>query len=210
MFSHLAASDNEVYDDFTKGQISLFKELADKVEQSLGYSFIRHICNTAGIERFPGAQFDMSRLGVGLYGMAIQKKNQSQLRVVSSLYSIVVQVKDVKEGESIGYNRSFMAREDMKIAIVPIGYADGLNRRLGNGVGHVFVSGNERPIVGNICMDLIMVDVTGLPTQVNERVEIFGSKIRVQDIAEKAETISYEILSSIPPRVKRVYIKEDS
>lgn len=210
VFSHLAASDDSKFDDFTKGQIQQYTELSKGFEEKLGYSFIRHISNTAGIERFPIAQFDMARLGVGLYGMAIKPSNQNQLRVVSSLYSIVVQVKDVEVGESIGYSRAFMVEKPMRIAIIPIGYADGLDRRLGNGVGHVFVSGHKRPIVGNICMDLIMVDVTGLSTQVNERVEIFGNNITVQDIAKKAHTISYEILSSIPPRVKRVYIKEDS
>jgi alanine racemase len=142
--------------------------------------------------------------------MAIIGKNQKHLRLVSSLFSIVVQIKKVEKGESVGYGRNFIAEGDMKIAVVPIGYADGLNRRLGNGVGAVFVSGEHRPIVGNICMDLIMIDVTGLPTQINERVELFGKNITVQNLAKKAETISYEILASIPPRVKRVYIKEDS
>jgi alanine racemase len=168
----------------------------------------KHICNTGGIERFKNAQYDMVRLGVGLYGMAIDPQNHDQLEVVSSLFSIVVQVKKVSTGESIGYGRNFMVEKPMKIAIIPIGYADGLDRRLGNGVGYVYVSGKKRKILGNICMDLIMVDVTGLPTQVNERVELFGQNIRVQDIAQQINTISYEILTSIPPRVKRVYIKE--
>lgn len=210
VFSHLAASDDPAFDEFTRNQINDFSEITRTIQNELGYTFIKHICNTAGIERFPDAQFEMARLGVGLYGMAICKSNQSQLRVVSSLFSIVVQLKDVLPGESIGYGRSFMVSKPMKIAIVPIGYADGLDRRLGNGVGAVFVSGYKRPILGNICMDLIMVDVTGLPTEINERVEIFGKNISVQNIAKKAGTISYEILSSIPPRVKRVYIKEDS
>ncbi len=210
VFSHLAASDSAEYDAFTLGQIELFTDLAEKVENTLGYSFMKHICNTAGIERFPQAHFEMVRLGLGLYGVAIDSNNQNSLRVVSSLYSIVVQTKTVLPGESIGYTRNFIAEKEMKIAIIPIGYADGLSRSLGNGVGEVFVSGHKRPIVGNICMDLIMVDVTGLPTQVNERVEIFGKKVNVQELAAKANTISYEILAGIPVRVKRVYIKEDS
>ena len=210
IFSHLAASDSPKYDDFTNEQITLFKDLVEKVENTLGYSVIKHICNTAGIERFPKAHFEMVRLGLGLYGVAIDAKNQNQLRTVSSLYSIVVQIKKVFPGESIGYGRNFIADKQMKIAIIPIGYADGLSRALGNGVGEIFVSGHKRPIIGNICMDLIMVDVTGLPTQVNERVEIFGKKVNVQELAAKAHTISYEILAGIPVRVKRVYIKEDS
>ncbi len=210
VFSHLAAGDDPKFDDFTRQQISRFNELTLKVEKELGYSFMRHICNTAGLERFPQAHLDMVRLGLGLYGVAIDKKNQNYLQVVSSLYSIVVQIKKVHAGESIGYGRNYMAKEEMQIAIIPIGYADGLNRKLGNGVGEVFISGHKRPIVGSICMDLIMVDVTGLPTQVNERVEIFGSMVKVQELAEKAETISYEILAGIPIRVKRVYVKVES
>jgi len=210
VFSHLAASNDPKFDDFTRSQLSLFTELADKVERTLGYSSIRHISNTAAIERFKDAQFNMARLGLGLYGVATLPENQEQLATVTSLHAIVVQVKNVKAGESIGYSRGFMAEKDMKIAVIPIGYADGLDRRLGNQVGSVFISGHKRPILGSICMDLIMVDVTGLPTEVNERVEIFGRNISAQEVASLANTISYEILSSIPPRVKRVYIKEDS
>lgn len=210
VFSHFAASDEAKFDDFTIGQISQFTQISDKIEKNLGYSFIRHICNTAGLERFPEAHFDMARLGLGLYGVAIAGKNKNKVRVVSSLFSIVVQIKNVHPGESIGYGRKFIVQKEMQIAIIPIGYADGLNRKLGNGNGKVFVSGHKRPIVGNICMDVIMVDVTGLSTQVNDRVEIFGNKVKIQELAEKAETISYEILASIPIRVKRMYIKEDS
>lgn len=210
IFSHLAASDDPNWDEFTRNQISDFDSIAQTCQKELGYSFIRHICNTAGIERFPEAHFEMARLGVGLYGMAMNKVNQNRLRVVSSLFSIVVQVKEIESGESVGYGRNFRATKPMKIAVIPIGYADGLDRRLGNSVGSVFISGHKRPILGNICMDLIMVDITGLPTEVNERVEIFGNNISVQEIAASSNTISYEILAGIPPRVKRVYIKENS
>ncbi|UTW67688.1 bifunctional UDP-N-acetylmuramoyl-tripeptide:D-alanyl-D-alanine ligase/alanine racemase [bacterium SCSIO 12643] len=209
VFSHLAASDMPEHDVFTKEQIQKFEFAVKKIEDQLGYDFIKHISNSAAIERFD-AQFDMVRLGLGLYGVAVSEKNQSHLKTVSALNSIIVQVKHVKKGESIGYSRNFMASDDMKIAIIPIGYADGVNRKLGNGVGHVFINGERCPIVGNICMDLIMVDVSNISAQVNDRVEIFGENIRVQEIASKLETISYEVLSSIPPRVKRVYIKEDS
>ena len=209
VFSHFAGSDDAKFDDFTNTQISLFTELAQKVESSLGYSFIKHISNTGGIERFKNAQFDMVRLGIGLYGMAKESSVQAQLQTVSSLLSIVIQIKHITAGESVGYNRAFVADHDMKIAIIPIGYADGLNRRLGNQVGSVFVSGHKRPILGNISMDLIMVDITDLPTEINDSIEIFGENIEVQELAELTDTISYEILSRITPRVKRVYIKED-
>ena len=210
VFSHLVGSDDSEFDQFTQNQIDLFTRVSSKIEESIGYSFIQHIANTGAIERFPNAQFDMVRLGIGLYGIAVDKKNQKQLETVSSLHSIVVQIKNVNRGESIGYSRGFMAYTDMKIAVIPVGYADGLDRRLSNGVGFVFISGEKRPIVGSVCMDLIMVDVTGLDTTVNERVEIFGPNIPVYVLAKRAKTISYEILSGIPPRVKRVYIKEDS
>ena len=210
IFSHLAASDDPKHDEFTKLQISAFRDVASKIENELGYEVIKHLSNTGGIERFPEAQFNMVRLGVGLYGVAISNKNQKKLRNVTSLHSLVVQLKKVYKGESVGYSRNFIANFDMEIAIVPVGYADGLDRRLGNGLGQVYVSGERRPIVGNVCMDLIMVDVTGLGTQVNEGVELFGPHIPVGEIASKLGTISYEVLAGIPPRVKRIYIKEDS
>lgn len=210
IFSHLAASDDVTHDQFTNEQIHKFRDVASKIEGELGYEVIKHLSNTGGIERFPSAQFDMVRLGVGLYGVAISPKNQKKLRNVTSLHSLVVQLKKVYKGESVGYSRNFIANFDMEIAIVPVGYADGLDRRLGNGLGEVYVSGERRPIIGNVCMDLIMVDVTGLGTQVNEGVELFGPHISVGEIASKLNTISYEVLAGIPPRVKRIYIKEDS
>ena len=210
VFSHLVASDDPEYDQFTQNQIDSFTQIASKIEDNLGYPILRHICNTGGIERFPKAQFDMVRLGIGLYGVAVDKTNQKQLENVSSLHSVVVQVKKVKRGETIGYSRGYRAYSDMEIAVIPVGYADGLDRRLGNGIGQVYVSGEKRPIVGNICMDLIMVDVTGLGTTIKERVEVFGPHILVSKLAKQAKTIPYEILAGIPSRVKRVYITEDS
>jgi alanine racemase len=206
VFSHLAASDDCTHDDFTQSQIQMFADVSQKIELALGYAFIKHIANSAAIERFESAQFDMVRLGIGLYGMANQSGFENQLKTVSSLYSIVVQTKNVKKGESIGYGRSFFANNDMRIAIIPIGYADGINRSLGNGKGAVFIDGQKRPIVGKICMDIIMVDVTDLSIQVNDEVEIFGENISVLEIASSMDTISYEILTSIPSRVNRVYI----
>ena len=210
VFSHLVGSDDSEFDVFTENQINLFNSISEKIENKIGYRFIKHILNTGGIERFPEAQFDMVRLGIGIYGIAADRDNQQHLENVTSLHSIVIQVKNVQRGESIGYNRSFIAYTDMKIAIIPVGYADGLDRRLSNGIGKVYVSGEKRPIVGNVCMDLIMVDVTGLNTVVNERVEIFGPHISVPEIARLTKSISHEVLAGIPPRVKRVYIKEDS
>lgn len=210
VFSHLAGSDSDEFNDFTQQQIEKFTAVSAHIEQTLGYTFMRHISNSAAIERFPNAQFSMVRLGLGLYGISAKAKNQIQLQTVSSLHSIVVQVKKVPKGESIGYSRKYFASGDMKIAIIPVGYADGLDRKLGNGNGFVFISGAKRPIVGNICMDLIMVDVTGLSTAVNDPVELFGTNISISELADQAQTIGYEILTSIPQRVKRVYTTQGS
>lgn len=207
VFSHLSASDNPEFDPFTRNQITIFTEVSDRIESVLGYSFIRHIANTGGIERFPDAQFDMVRLGIGLYGVGVKADNQSQLQVASSLYAPVIMVKEVTAGEVIGYNCNYITDRDYSIAIISIGYADGVQRRLGNGVGHVFISGERRPIVGSVCMDLIMVDITGLPTVVNEYVEIFGSHMSPKDMAKDADTIAHEILTGISPRVERVYLE---
>ena len=207
VFSHLAASDDEKFDDFTNSQINLFAQLATRVEGELGYSVIKHISNTGGIERFDSAQFDMVRLGIGLYGIAKESMLQKRLHTVSSLRSIVIQIKNVNTGESVGYNRSFVAEKDMEIAVIPIGYADGLSRSLGNQAGSVFVAGQKRPIIGNISMDLIMVDITGLGVHVNDSVEIFGDNIDIAEVARLSNTISYEVFTGVALRVKRVYNK---
>ncbi len=206
VFSHLAASDDNRHDEFTNKQIALFDKMCDSLDKNLDYKFLKHILNSAGIERFPYAQYDMVRLGIGLYG--ISACHPESLLPVSSLKSTVAQVKTVPPDETVGYNRAGKAAAGMRIAIIPIGYADGFNRLLSNGVGEVIINGNRCPIVGNICMDLCMVDITGHDIEEGDQVEIFGKEISVTDLAKKLHTIPYEILSSIPQRVKRIYYQD--
>ncbi len=206
IFSHLAASERKEHDEFTHRQIGRFEEMSENLMASLNYPVTRHILNSSGIERFPHAQFDMVRLGIGLYG--ISSCNQGRMKNVSTLKSRISQLKTVRAGESIGYGRSSMAKEEMKIAVVPVGYADGLNRKLGNGVGRFVVKNRKVAVVGDICMDMCMVDVTGLNASVGDEVEIFGEKNPVTELAKKIDTIPYEILTGVSQRVKRVYFQE--
>ncbi|MCG8579466.1 MAG: bifunctional UDP-N-acetylmuramoyl-tripeptide:D-alanyl-D-alanine ligase/alanine racemase [Bacteroidales bacterium] len=206
VFSHLAGSDDAIHDGFTQQQIDRFKSCCLELEDGLGYSFIRHILNSAGIERFPNAQLDMVRLGIGMYGVS-SVGNQS-LQQVNTLNSYVSQLKMIKAGETVGYSRKGKSDKDMQIAVIPIGYADGYNRRLSNGVGHVIINGKPARLVGNICMDMCMVDVTDINVKTGDKVEIFGPQLTIHELAQKLETIPYEILTSISRRVKRVYIME--
>ena len=227
LFSHLAASEDPGEDVFTRLQITRFEEMSKIVTQSLAYPVLKHILNSAGITRFPDAQFDMVRLGIGLYGVGAGREEQEKLRNVSSLRSVITQIKKIKAGDTIGYNRKGRADEEKTIAIVPVGYADGLNRRLGNGVGKVFINGQPAPIIGNVCMDLIMVDITrssGLGTRDSglgtrdgdppsviregDPVIIFSDEHPVGEIAAQLGTIPYEVLTGISRRVKRIYYHE--
>lgn len=206
IFTHLAASDESVHDDFTRGQIALFGKLSSLIIESLGYHVDRHILNSAGIERFPEAEFDMVRLGIGLYG--VSAVDSSSLEYVSTLRSTIVQIKDIPANESVGYGRKGWVTTPKRIATIPIGYADGLNRKLSNGVGKIMVKGQLAPIIGNICMDTCMIDVTGIDVLEGDEVIIFGKNPTITDIAGWIGTIPYEILTSISRRVKRIYIQE--
>lgn len=207
VFSHLATSDEEKWDDFTKQQIELFDKLSTQLSNELNIKPIRHLSNTNGIARFPEANFDMVRLGLGLYG--INEKYQDKIQVAGTLKSTISQIKNVPKGETIGYGRMGLATADMKIATIAIGYADGLNRLLSNGAGKVWLHGKFAPIVGNICMDMTMVDITQIPeAQEGDLVEVFGENISVNELATQLNTIPYEILTSISQRVKRVYFVE--
>ncbi len=205
VFSHLAANDDENFDDFTNGQISRFEEVVALISNSFSYKIDRHILNSAGIERFPEKQFEMVRLGIGLYGIS---GTGLPLQNIGTLHSTVSQVKKVKPGETVGYGRKGEISEESEIAIIPLGYADGLDRKLGNKNGSVFIRGKRAPIIGNICMDMLMVDVTGLQVKPGDKVEIFGPNIPITEVAKKAGTIPYEILTGISQRVKRVYLQE--
>ncbi len=206
VFSHLAAAEVPDEDGFTRSQIALFREVAGEIQKALGYQVLWHVLNTAGIERFPEAQFDMVRPGLGIYGVSEMLKER--LRPVSRFRSVVTQVKSVRAGETVGYGRSEKAPHDMTVAVIPVGYADGLMRSLSDRKGVLVVKGSRAPIVGKVCMDMCMTDVTGLGVKPGDPVEIFGEKAPIEELARRAGTIPYEILAGISARVKRIYIRE--
>ncbi len=208
VFSHLAASEDGSQDPFTKKQIALFEELCHALEGALGHPFLRHICNSAAISRFPEAHYEMVRLGIGLYGVSGDPDVQPLLRHVSSFRSVVSQVKHLSEGDTVGYNRAGVAGKDMVVAIVPVGYADGLDRRLSNGRGKLMVNGEKAPIAGNISMDMCAIDVTGVEVKEGDEVIVFGSEMPVTEMARDLDTIPYEVFTSVSQRVKRVYYQE--
>ncbi|MBO5960282.1 MAG: bifunctional UDP-N-acetylmuramoyl-tripeptide:D-alanyl-D-alanine ligase/alanine racemase [Paludibacteraceae bacterium] len=205
-FSHLAGSDDPQFDDFTLRQINTFTQCANELQQALTYPIMRHILNSAGIERFTEHQLDMVRLGIGHYG--ISALPDTQLKNVCTLKTVILQTKHVKAGESVGYSRKAMLTEDKQIAIIPIGYADGFHRKLGNGVGQVLINGQRCPVIGNICMDQAMIDITHANAKEGDEVIIFGEEISLNEIATKLDTISYEILTGVSRRVKRIYYQE--
>lgn len=202
-FTHLAGADNPQLDSFTQQQIDLFHTLADRLSSSLHYPMMRHTLNSAGIERFPDAQLDMVRLGIGLYG--VSALHNAPLETVCTLRTVILQKKEVKKGSTVGYSRNGKMARDSIIGVIPIGYADGFNRSMGNGVGEVYVNGYCTQTVGNICMDLTMIDLTDIPAEEGDEVEIFGQNISIETMAKKQHTIPYEILTGISRRVKRVY-----
>ena len=208
VFSHLAASDNPKNDDFTRHQISLFRMISERISYEFEYPVLRHIANTAAISRFPEARFDMVRLGIGLYGIAPMEEEQEKLQNVSTLRSIISQIKHIAPDDTVGYNRRFKAKKETTIAIVPIGYADGLSRALSNGIGHLKVNGKFAPIVGSICMDMTMIDVSDINAREGDDVIIFGKDLPITRLADEMGSIPYEILSGISQRVKRVYFQE--
>ncbi|HCE58200.1 MAG TPA: bifunctional UDP-N-acetylmuramoyl-tripeptide:D-alanyl-D-alanine ligase/alanine racemase [Prolixibacteraceae bacterium] len=205
VFSHLAASDDAGFDDFTQSQFSKFDEILNLISTKVNYPFDRHILNSAGIERFPEKQYEMVRLGIGLYGISV---TGLPLQNIGKLLSTVSQVKKVALGETVGYSRKGVINRESSVAIVPMGYADGLDRKLGNRNGCAFVGGKKVPIIGNICMDMLMLDVNETNVKEGDTVEFFGPDISISEVAEKAGTIPYEILTGISQRVKRVYLQE--
>ncbi len=206
VFSHLAASEGWNFDDFTHQQIDTFKHIARKIQSEYPYKIMKHILNSAGIERFPDEQMDMVRLGISLYG--VSASGLDGLRNVCTLKATILQIKDIPQGETIGYGRKGCLDYDARIATIRIGYADGLSRQLGNGVGKVLINGKYASFVGNICMDLSMIDITDIEAKEGDSVVIFGDSPNLKDIAASIETIPYEILTSVSSRVKRVYFKE--
>lgn len=206
VFSHLAASEEAQLDRFTEEQIATFLRLSDKLIGGLAYSVKRHLLNSSGILRFPHAHFDYVRLGIGLYGVDSSSTIQDKLLPIGKLKTRVAQIKEVKEGESIGYSRKGMADKDLKIGVLAIGYADGYDRRFGNGIGEVFIAGHRARIIGNVCMDMCMVDITHIDdVHEGDEAEIYGKEISIIEQARKIGTIAYELLTRISGRVKRLY-----
>ena len=212
VFSHLAGSDEAQFDTFTHEQAQYFQLCAAQLQSELNYPIIKHICNTAGIERFPEYHYDMCRLGIGLYGFSFLSSCNSSshisLRNVCSLKTTILSIKEVQAGETIGYGRHTCLKEPRQIAVIPIGYADGFDRRFSNYGGEVLVRGKRCPVVGNVCMDQAMIDITGTDAQAGDFVTIFGDELPIEELANNLGTITYEILTSVSRRVQRVYYYE--
>jgi Alr-MurF fusion protein len=206
VFSHLAASEDHTKDNFTHRQVELFIEASEKLSKALGYKFMRHILNSSGIFRFPQYQFEMVRPGIAIYG--IGRYDGVILRMAGRFITRIAQIKKVPGGEPVGYGCADVSDHEREIAILSAGYADGFNRLLGNGAGTLFIRKKRVPVVGNVCMDMCMADVTGLGAEEGDEAEIFGENISIEEVAVKCQTIPYEILTSIPGRVKRIFFRE--
>ncbi len=206
VFSHLSGADEAQFDDFTEQQVSVFQSVYMKFEKAFSYKILKHILNSAGIERFSKYQFDMVRLGIGHYG--ISALDSGKLEEVCTLKTTILQIREVAAGETVGYSRKGKITRNSVIGVIPIGYADGYDRKLSNGVGKVLVNGQFAPVVGNVCMDLTMIDLTGIPAKEGDTVVLFGKGLSITEMAKSLQTISYEILTSVSRRVKRVYVKE--
>ena len=206
VFSHLAASEDPALDHFSRKQADLFLKAAGQIQKAIGYPFIRHLLNSSGIARMPQYQFEMVRPGIGIYGVG--HLDGLSLRPAGRFRTRISQIKMIRAGEPVGYGCADVSDNDRDIAILPVGYADGLSRRLGNRNGNLFIRERKVPFVGNICMDMCMADVTGLNAEAGDEAEIFGENITIDEIAVKCGTIPYEILTSIPMRVKRVFFRE--
>jgi alanine racemase len=206
VFSHFVGSDADNFDDFSAKQFALFDEGSKKLQAAFTHKIIRHIDNSAGIEHFPERQLDMCRLGLGLYG--INSRNNEILNTVSTLRTTILQKRLVPAGDTVGYSRKGTIDHDSVIAAIPIGYADGLNRKLGNRHCYCLVNGKKAEYVGNICMDVAMIDVTGIDCEEGDSVEIFGEDLPVTILSDVLETIPYEVLTGISNRVKRVYYQD--
>lgn len=209
IFSHLATADCPDMDDYTMLQLNRFEEYTSYMAANYPKPILRHILNSAGILRFPQYHYDMARLGIGLYGAnTLPSAMEEPLSVVSTLRTVIIALREYEAGETIGYGRRGILERRSRIATIPIGYADGMNRHFGRGAVSVSVNGKDAPTVGNICMDACMIDVTGIDCHVGDSVEIFGATAPLQRLADKLDTIPYEILTAISPRVKRVYYRE--
>ncbi|MEZ4857410.1 MAG: alanine racemase [Flavobacteriaceae bacterium] len=209
VFSHLAASEDLSEREFTLSQISAFKRISTSFSKKLGYQPLQHTLNTSGILNYPEAQFDMVRTGIGLYGFGNDPRFDKYLTPIGTLKTIISQIHKIKKGESLGYNRTFIASQNTVTATLPIGHADGISRIYGNGAGWVTIHGKKAPIIGNVCMDMIMVDVTNIDCQEGDEVIFFGVSPTAESLATSAKTISYELITAISQRVKRVIQRKE-
>ena len=205
IFSHLAGSDEATHNEFSKIQAQKFDTMSKEIMKGATIAPLRHLVNSPGIIRFPEWHYDMVRLGIGLYGLEATNQQQDQLQPISRLKTIISQVKEVKKGETIGYGRKGVAERNMKLATIAIGYADGFSRAFSNGVGEVWLKGKRAPVIGNVCMDMTMIDITGIDAAEGDEVEVFGEHLTIMEVAKKANTIPYEVLTNVSQRVKRVY-----
>ncbi|MFH6603192.1 alanine racemase [Maribacter algicola] len=207
IFSHLAASEDLNEKGFTQSQIESFKKIASEVNQKLECSPIRHLLNTSGIINYPEAQFDMVRCGIGLYGFGNEAKIDKQLKPIATLKTIISQIHRIEPGETVGYNRAFTSQSYRVTATLPLGHADGIGRHYGNGKAFVKINGKIAPIIGNVCMDMLMIDITGIECKEGDEVIVFGQDPSAEKFASTANTISYELLTGISQRVKRIFME---
>ncbi len=206
VFTHLVGTDDPALDYFTEEQISRYKSSVEKIEKVFSYKIMKHALNSAGVERFPQYQFDMVRLGIGHYG--VSAVNHALLEEVCTLKTTILQIKTIPATETVGYSRKGKLTRESVIGAIPIGYADGYDRKLGNGVGKVLVNGHIVPIIGNVCMDVCMIDLTDIPAKEGDTVTLFGNGLSINEVAGWLDTIPYEVLTGVSRRVKRVYFKE--
>lgn len=207
LFSHLAASEDLNENNFNNNQINNFTTIVQHFYKHLGYEPILHILNTSGVVNYPKAQFDMVRIGIGLYGFGNDDYETAQLKNTHNLKSIISQIHKIEPGDTVGYNRAFIAKKVTKTATIPVGHADGLSRKLGNKKGFVLINNQKAEIIGNVCMDMIMVNVTKINCKEGDEVTLFNSQKMIQNISDISETIVYETLTAISPRVKKILKK---
>ena len=206
IFSHLAASEDKLELEFTQKQLASFKKITTEMDEKLGYAPFKHLLNTSGIINYPEAQYDMVRSGIGLYGFGNEATIDKELKPVATLKTIISQIHQIEPNESVGYNRAFTSSGYRKTATLPLGHADGIGRQYGNGKTFVSLNGHKAPIIGNVCMDMIMVDITGIECKEGDEVVVFGKKPNAEEFASRARTISYELLTGISQRVKRSFL----
>jgi alanine racemase len=205
LYTHLVGSDEVEHQDFTLAQLNTFMAMSDGILQDLDYLPFRHALNSAGIIQYPDYQLDMVRLGIGLYGVEVSGKFHPFLKPISTLKTTISQIKSLAQGQTVGYSRKGEMRKDGRIATIAIGYADGYDRRFSNGVGYVLIHGKRAPVIGNVCMDMTMVDVTGIDAEEGDEVILYGPNIPLTELAASVGTIPYELLTNISSRVRRVY-----